>query len=87
MMIKNYSIVDESVNSRLDRWFRRNVSDVPQSLIEKNLRKGNIKVKNKKFKSQYKLCLKDQVTVRNLSIIPNKNKINKEKYNPTRKEV
>ena len=87
MMIKNYSIVDESVNSRLDRWFRRNVSDVPQSLIEKNLRKGNIKVNNKKVKSSYKLCLKDQVTVRNLSIIPNKNKINKEKYNPTRKEV
>ena len=65
MMIKNYSIVDESVNSRLDRWFRRNVSDVPQSLIEKNLRKGNIKVNNKKVKSSYKLCLKDQVTVSN----------------------
>ena len=34
-MIKNYSIEDTFVHSRLDRWFRRNVSEAPQSLIEK----------------------------------------------------
>ena len=32
-----YTINDEFINSRLDRWFRRNVCDVPQSLIEKNI--------------------------------------------------
>ena len=71
MMIKNYSIVDESVNSRLDRWFRRNVSDVPQSLIEKNLRKGNIKVNNKRKKSSYKLQKKDSISIYNINFSPN----------------
>ena len=32
----------------LDRWFRRNVCEAPQSLIEKNIRNGKIKVNNKK---------------------------------------
>ena len=47
-MKKDFSINSDSVNSRLDRWIKRNVSDVPQSLIERNIRKGNIKVNSKK---------------------------------------
>ena len=54
--MKNYFLVkDDNVNSRLDRWFKRSVCKVPQSLIEKNIRKGNIKINNKKEKSSYKL--------------------------------
>ena len=49
--MKNFfSVKEEFINSRLDRWFRKNVCEVPQSLIEKNLRKGRIKVNNKKKK-------------------------------------
>ena len=62
-MQKIFSIKDDFVNSRLDRWFRRNVCEVPQSLIEKNLRKGNIKVNNKKRKSSYKLQKGDQISL------------------------
>ena len=47
-MKKFFLIKDDFINSRLDRWFRRNVCEIPQSLIEKNIRKGNIKVNNKK---------------------------------------
>ena len=47
-MKKIFSVTNDFVNSRLDRWFRKNVCEVPQSLIEKNIRKGNIKVNNKK---------------------------------------
>ena len=47
-MKKFISITDEGVNTRLDRWFKRNISKVPQSLFEKNIRKGNIKVNFKK---------------------------------------
>ena len=43
-MKKIYTITTDFTNSRLDRWFRKNVCDVPQSLIEKNIRKGYIKV-------------------------------------------
>ena len=49
-MKKIFSVNIDSVGSRLDRWFRRNVCETPQSLIEKNIRKGNIKVNKKKKK-------------------------------------
>ena len=49
-MEKIFSVKNEFINTRLDRWFRRNVCEVPQSLIEKNIRKGKIKVNNKKKK-------------------------------------
>ena len=52
-MNKIYTIKIDYVETRLDRWFRKNISEVPQSLIEKNLRKGKIKVNHKKVKSSY----------------------------------
>ena len=64
-----FLIKDDYVNSRLDRWFRRNVYDVPQSLIEKNIRKGNIKVNKKKRNSSYKLQKSDKVTLYNINFI------------------
>ena len=54
-MTKIYLIKQDFVNTRLDKWFRINVCEVPQSLLEKNLRKGKIKVNNKRKKSSYKL--------------------------------
>ena len=68
-MKNSFSIQSDFVNSRLDRWFRRNVCDVPQSLIEKNIRKGNIKVNDKKEKSSYKLRLNDVVLIKNINFI------------------
>ena len=49
-MKKSFVINKEYTNSRLDRWFRRIICHVPQSLIEKHIRKGNIKVNFKKKK-------------------------------------
>ena len=49
-MEKIFSVKDDFVNARLDKWFKRNVCKVPQSLIEKIIRKGKIKVNNKKKK-------------------------------------
>ena len=49
-MEKIFSVKNDFVNTRLDKWFKSNVCQVPQSLIEKIIRKGKIKVKNKKKK-------------------------------------
>ena len=38
-MKKIYYIKDDFINARLDRWFRKNICEIPQSLIEKNIRK------------------------------------------------
>ena len=53
--MKKILISSEFENTRLDRWFKREVFNAPQSFIEKNLRKGNIKINNKKNKSSYRL--------------------------------
>jgi len=86
-MKKIFSISEDYVNSRLDRWFKKNICHVPQSLIEKNIRKGNIKVNNKKIKSSYKLKKADQVLLFNLNLTSKKNKQNKTYYNVTKKEL
>ena len=65
-MKKIYPVKVDFINARLDRWFRRNISEVPQSLIEKKLRKGSIKVNNKKVKSSYKLQATDQIVLYNI---------------------
>jgi len=86
--VKNYFLIkDDYVNSRLDRWFRRNVCEIPQSLIEKNIRKGNIKVNNKKKKSSYRVQKNDQILIYNFNLIENKNKKNKERYKASKKEL
>ena len=58
-MQKFFSVKDEFINSRLDRWFRRKIFDIPQSLLEKSIRKGYIKVNDKKEISSYKLKVND----------------------------
>jgi len=82
-----FQIKSDFENSRLDRWFRKNVSDVPQSLIEKNIRKGNIKVNNTKKKGSYKLKLSDKISIFNVKFTKDKNKKKTIKYKATSKEL
>ena len=86
-MKKTFLVKDDFVDSRVDRWFKRNVYNVPQSLIEKNLRQGRIKINNKKSKSSYKLRKNDLIFVDNLNFIANNKKINKKKYKATKSEL
>ena len=86
-MNKSFLISDDSINSRLDRWLRRNICEIPQSLIEKNLRKGRIKVNNKKEKSSYKLKKNDKIELYNFNVSATINKKRKFIYNPTKKEL
>ena len=64
-MKKIYSVKDDFIGMRLDKWIKRNISDIPQSLIEKNIRKGNIKINNKKEKSSYKLKKSTKTPIKN----------------------
>ena len=86
-MKKVFLVKNDYVNSRLDRWIRRNISDVPQSLIEKSLRKGKIKVNNKKSKSAYKLLLNDEISLYNINFNTKKKINNKYQYKATKKDL
>ena len=46
--MRKYLVEEDFINTRLDKWFKKKVYDVPQSFIEKNLRRGNIKINKKK---------------------------------------
>ena len=60
-MKKTY-IVDSTCNDmRIDRWIRNLLGKVPQSLIEKYLRAGKIKLNKKKIKSSCKVKINDQI--------------------------
>ena len=86
-MKKNFVVDEDFINTRLDRWFKRKICDIPQSLFEKNIRKGNIRVNNKKTKSSYKLQKKDEILVKNFRFVPNKNKKQIIEYKATKKEI
>ena len=73
-MYKSFLISDDYINSRLDRWLRRNVCQIPQSLLERSLRKGIIKVNNKKKKSSYKLQKNDKIDLRDFNFSERINK-------------
>ena len=51
---------------RIDRWIRSLLGKIPQSLIEKNLRAGKIKINKKKVKSSHKVKENDVVELFNI---------------------
>ena len=64
-MKKTYNVDSTHNNMRIDRWVRNNIGNIPQGLIEKNLRKGKIKLNKKKIKSSQKIKTNDQIDLFN----------------------
>ena len=60
-MFKKFIVGKDYQDSRFDRWFKQNISNVPQSLIEKLIRKKKIKINKKKVKTSYRVQLNDVV--------------------------
>ena len=60
-MKKTYTVESTFNDMRLDRWIRNVLGNIPQSLIEKNLRSGKIKLNKKKIKSSVKVKTNDQI--------------------------
>jgi len=85
--MKIYKINQDNVGSRLDRWFKRTVCNVPQSLVEKSIRRGKIKVNKKKERSSYKLKKEDEIYIKDLNYKENLNQNVKKIYIPTKKDL
>ena len=81
-------IVDEDFNdSRLDRWFKQKVINLPHSLIEKIIRQNKIKVNKKKIKSSHRLRTGDVVEVFDINKFKPIDNNEKIKYLPKKKEI
>ena len=76
-MTKKFEVEKDFHNSRFDRWFKNKVLDIPQGLIEKIIRKNQVKVNGKKTKSSYRVQEADVVEVFNIDKIKKLTKLQK----------
>ena len=86
-MPKSYIVDDDYNDSRLDKWFKNKIIDLPHSLFEKILRQNKIKVNKKKTKSSYRLQAGDLIEIYNISKLKPVDKKEKIKYLPKKKEI
>ena len=85
-MKKTYTVDSTCNDMRIDRWLRHSVGHIPQSLIEKNLRAGKIKLNKKKIKSSHKIKTNDKIDLFNINF---KEKIvqKKIKFHPSKEII
>ena len=86
-MSQKVTIKKDYHNSRFDRWFKANILDLPQSLIEKILRLNKVKINRKKIKTSYRVQLGDIVEIYDISKFKVTSRPKIIKYKPSRKEV
>ena len=86
-MPKSYTVDDDYNESRLDKWFKNEILDLPHSLLEKILRQNKVKVNKKKTKSSYRLQKGDLIEIYDISKLKPVDKKVKIKYLPKKKEI
>ena len=86
-MPKLFTVNNDYHDSRFDKWFKKNVIDIPHSLIEKIIRQNKVKVNNKRTKSSYRVQEGDIVQIFEISKIKPTKKNTKIKYKPNKKEL
>ena len=86
-MPKFYTVDDDYNDSRLDKWFKNKIINLPHSLLEKILRQNKVKVNKKKTKSSYRLQKGDLIEIYDISKFKPVDKREKIKYLPKKKEM
>ena len=86
-MPQKVTVKQDYHNTRFDRWFKSNIIDLPQSLIEKILRLNKVKINRKKIKSSYRVQSGDIIEVYDISKFKVSDRPKITKYKPSRKEV
>ena len=86
-MDKIFLVKKDFVNSRIDRWIKRNIRIVPQSLIEESLRNKNVTINKVKVKSSYKLKIDDKIYLNNFNPKPSCYLSKKKKYIPSKRDI
>ncbi|MFO0389354.1 MAG: RluA family pseudouridine synthase [Pseudomonadota bacterium] len=69
-MKKEHKIVEADDGIRLDRWFKRHFAGLPHSMLEKQLRKGDIRLDGNKAKSSDRLAVGQVLVVPDIILTP-----------------
>tara|TARA_B100001121_G_scaffold224223_1_gene197370 strand:+ start:170 stop:1069 length:900 start_codon:yes stop_codon:yes gene_type:complete len=86
-MPKSYTVDDDYNDSRLDKWFKNKIINLPHSLLEKIIRQNKVKVNKKKTKSSYRLQKGDLIEIYDISKLKPVDKKERIKYIPKKKEI
>ncbi len=86
-MRKSFTVDEDFNNSRLDKWFKQKIINLPHSLIEKIIRNNKIKINKKKTKSSYRLQTGDLVEIFDINRFKPTDEKKKIKYLPKKKEI
>ena len=86
-MPQKVTVKQDYHNSRFDRWFKTNIKDLPQSLIQKILRLNKVKINRKKVKSSYRVQTGDIVEIYDISKFKVSDRPKIIKYKASNKEV
>ena len=86
-MRKSFTVDEDFNNSRLDKWFKQKIINLPHSLIEKIIRNNKIKINKKKTKSSYRLQTGDLVEIFDINKFKPINEKKKIKYLPKKREI
>ena len=86
-MPKSYTVDDDYNDSRLDKWFKNKIINLPHSLLEKIIRQNKVRVNKKKTKSSYRLQTGDLIEIYDISKLKPVNKKEKIKYIPKKNEI
>ena len=86
-MYKKIILRQEFDDIRFDKWFKNNIIDIPQSLIEKIIKKKKIKINKKKAKSSYRLKRGDLIELYDLDNLKDAIKKRKYSYIPIKKDI
>ena len=85
-MPEKYIVSKSYDKSRFDRWFKEEIINIPNSLIQKLLRKNKVKVNNKKINSSFRVTSGDEVLIYNLKNYKPTNFKKKISYLPSKEE-
>ena len=86
-MRKSFTVDEDFKNSRLDKWFKQKIMNLPHSLIEKIIRNNKIKINKKKTKSSYRLQTGDLVEIFDINRLKPTDEKKKIKYLPKKREI
>ncbi len=86
-MRKSFTVDEDFNNSRLDKWFKQKIINLPHSLIEKIIRNNKIKINKKKTKSSYRLQTGDLVEIFDINRFKPTDEKKKIKYLPKKREI
>ena len=85
-MLKKFVVNKDYHNSRFDRWFKQNIHKVPQSFIEKLIRKKKVKVNKKKIKTSHRVQFNDIIEIHGVENLKPSVQSKTNKYKPSEKE-